>query len=253
MSPAALALCAFVAFVAGALNAVAGGGSFLLFPAVLAAGIAPVDANVATTLALWPASVSSTIAYRRELAAGMRLALVFGAVSAFGSFGGAKLLLATPDDRFIRIVPFMLLGATTLFTLGPRLTALLGAGERTGGRMAAALVFQIIVAGYGGYFGGGMGILMLAAFSLLGVDSIHEANALKSLLGVLINGVASVAFLAAGRGDLRSTWPIVVTAVAGGYWGAAAARRVDAKRIRPVVTTLAWATTVAICFKFWRA
>jgi uncharacterized protein len=251
MSPAALALCACVAFVSGALNAVAGGGSFLLFPAILASGIAPVDANVATTLALWPASVSSTIAYRRELAAGLRLALVFGVVSAIGAFGGAKLLLATPDARFVRIVPFMLLGATTLFTIGPRLTARFGAGERSGARLAAALAFQVVVACYGGYFGGGMGILMLAAFALLGVDSIHEANALKSLLGVLINGVASLAFLGAGRGDLRTTWPIVVTAVAGGYWGAAAARRVDAKRIRPIVALLAWGTTLAICVKFW--
>jgi uncharacterized membrane protein YfcA len=252
MSPSALALCACVAFVSGALNAVAGGGSFLLFPAVLASGLAPVDANVATTLALWPASVSSTVAYRRELAAGLRLALVFGVVSALGALGGARLLLATPDARFVRIVPFMLIGATLLFTLGPRLTALLGTRERTEGRLAAALAVQVVVACYGGYFGGGMGILMLAAFSLLGVESIHEANALKSLLGVLINGVASVAFLAAGRGDLRTTWPIVVTAVAGGYGGAAAARRVDAKRIRPIVAALAWSTTIAVCIKSWR-
>lgn len=252
MSVSALALCACVAFVSGALNAVAGGGSFLLFPAVLASGIAPVDANVATTLALWPASVSSTIAYRRELAAGLRLAAIFGAVSMVGAFGGAKLLLATPDARFVRIVPFMLLGATLLFSLGPRLTARLGGGARTRSRLAAALGVQVVVAVYGGYFGGGMGILMLAAFSLLGIDSIHEANALKSVLGVLINGVASFAFLAAGRGDLRTTWPIVATAVAGGYWGAAAARRVDSKKIRPAVSALAWLTTAAICFKFWR-
>lgn len=252
MSPAAVAGCACVAFVSGALNAVAGGGSFLLFPAVLASGIAPVDANVATTLALWPASISSTFAYRRELSAGLRLAIGFGAVSALGALGGAKLLLATPDASFVRIVPFMLLGATTLFTLGPRLTSMLGAGERTRARLAAALVFQLIVACYGGYFGGGMGILMLASFSLLGVDSIHEANALKSLLGVLINGVASAAFLAGGRGDLHTTWPIVVTAVAGGYLGATAARRIEATKVRPVVAVLAWLTTGAVCFQFWR-
>jgi uncharacterized membrane protein YfcA len=164
---------------------------------------------------------------------------------------GARLLLATTDARFVRVVPWMLLGATTLFTVGPKLTKRLGAGSRTTGRILAALVFQGLVAGYGGFFGGGMGILMLAAFSLLGVESIHEANALKSLLGVLINGAAALAFFAAGRGDLRSTWPIVVTAVLGGYGGAAVARRVDAARVRPVVAMLAWCTTVAVCVRFW--
>jgi len=251
MTPLATAACAAVAFVSGALNSVAGGGSFLLFPAILAAGVAPVDANVATTIALWPASISSTLAYRRELSAELRLAAVLGVVSLVGGLAGARLLLATTDARFVRVVPWMLLGATTLFTVGPKLTKRLGAGSRTTGRILAALVFQGLVAGYGGFFGGGMGILMLAAFSLLGVESIHEANALKSLLGVLINGAAALAFFAAGRGDLRSTWPIVVTAVLGGYGGAAVARRVDAARVRPVVAMLAWCTTVAVCVRFW--
>ncbi len=251
MTPLATAACAAVAAMAGALNAVAGGGSFLLFPAILAAGVAPVDANVATTLALWPASISSAFAYRRELGAHLRLGAILGVVSLLGGLAGARALLATPDARFVRIVPFMLLGATALFTAGPALTKRLGAPSRARGRVAAALAFQALVASYGGYFGGGMGILMLASFALLGVESIHEANALKSLLGVLINGAASLAFLAAGRGDLRSTWPVVIAAVAGGYAGAAAARQVDAKRVRPVVAALAWCTTVAVCVRFW--
>ena len=251
MTPLATAACAAVALVSGALNAVAGGGSFLLFPAILASGVAPVDANVATTIALWPASISSTLAYRRELSAELRLAAILGIVSIVGGLAGARLLLATSDVRFVRVVPWMLLGATTLFTVGPILTRRLGTGSRTTGRILAALTFQALVAGYGGYFGGGMGILMLAAFSMLGVRSIHEANALKSLLGVLINGAAALAFFAAGRGDLRSTWPIVVTAVLGGYGGAAVARRIDAAKVRPIVAGLAWCTTLAVCARFW--
>ncbi len=251
MTPMASAACAVVAFFSGALNSVAGGGSFLLFPAILAAGVAPVDANVATTIALWPASIASTFAYRRELGAEKQLALMFGVVSILGGLAGAELLLATTDARFVRVVPWMLLGATTLFAIGPKFTKKLGGGSKTWARLSAALAFQVLVAGYGGYFGGGMGILMLASFTLLGIQSIHEANALKSLLGVLINGAAACAFFAAGRGDLRSTWPIVVMAVGGGYLGARTARRIDASRVRTTTVALAWGTTVAVCATFW--
>ncbi len=251
MTPLATAACAAVALGSGALNAVAGGGSFLLFPAMLAAGVAPVDANVATTLALWPASVSSTLAYRRELRTDPSLGVRLGLVSVAGGLAGARLLLATPEAYFVRLVPFMLLGATVLFTAGPALTRRLGTSSRSAPRLAGALVFQAFVAAYGGYFGGGMGILMLASFALVGIESIHAANALKSLLGVLINGAASVAFLQSGRGELQTTLPVVVAAVMGGYAAAARARRVDAGRVRRGVTFLAWCTTLGVCGRAW--
>ena len=244
MTPLATAACAAVAAIAGALNAVAGGGSFLLFPAILAAGVAPIDANVATTLALWPASISSTLAYRRELGAHLRLGAILGVVSLLGSLAGARALLATPDARFVRIVPFMLLGATALFTAGPALTKRLGTPSRARGRVAAALAFQALVAAYGGYFGGGLGIIVLAVLGVILVDTLTRLNALKQVTSLVVNAVAAGVFVLFGDVVWSAAAVMLVCAVVGGFLGGTLASRVPARVLQRIVVVIGVAVAI---------
>jgi uncharacterized membrane protein YfcA len=235
----------------GALNAVAGGGSFLTFPALLAIGVPPVAANATSTLALWPGTLGSAWGYRSELrkVGGhvARLALV----SALGAAAGAGWLLHSGDASFARAVPWLLLAATVLFAsagwLVPRLQA-----RRSGDDVAPPrlklLLLQVVVAVYGGYFGGGMGILMLAAFALAGIGHVHTANGLKSMLGAIINGVAVAVF--AGWGPVQWPWVAVMVpgSLLGGYAGARLARRLPVTWVRWAVV----ATGLALSLHFFR-
>src|SRR5215510_9239845 len=195
------------AAVGGALNAVAGGGSFLTLPALIVAGVSPVVANATSTLALWPASLSSTVAYRRELRSSRRWLAVLGTTSVLGGLAGALLLVRTSDDTFLRLLPWLMLVAAVTFTFGqklrpaPRDDAALhpfehGAAWRP--TLIGVVVAQLLIATYGGYFGGGIGIMMLATMALAGMTNIHEMNGLKSFLGVSINGLALATFILSG-------------------------------------------------------
>ena len=236
-----LLLLVAAAILAGALNAVAGGGSFLTFPSLVFAGVPPVRANATSTVALWPGSAASVGAYRREMARVDRpLLAVLAATSLVGGVLGAVLLLRTPEAMFSALVPYLLLGATLLFAGSPRVTSMLR--NRSGGRSAsrraglAGIAFaQLAIAVYGGYFGGGIGILMLATLGLMGIESIHEMNALKATLAACINGVAVVTFVLAGAVAWAPAVLMIVGSVVGGYGGASVARRVDPRLLRVAV------------------
>jgi uncharacterized protein len=229
-----------VGVLGGALNSVAGGGSFLAFPTILFAGVPPVAANATTAVALWPAGLTSVAAYRKHLVEQEpRTMIVLAVMSALGGGVGAKLLLVTSDETFARLVPFLLLAAALVFTLGPRLSK----GKKRHVPLAVGAVVQLVIASYGGYFGGGMGILMLATLTLMGMDHIHRMNALKVVLGLLINGVALVFFLASGKVDLGAALPTTIGALFGGWFGADVARRLDPKKVRIGVLVFAWALT----------
>lgn len=234
------------AMLGGALNSVAGGGSFLTLPALIFVGARPVLANTTNTIALWPAALASTIAYRREFRAPRAFLYVLGAVSIAGGLLGALLLLSTSDTTFLRLLPWLLLAATLLFTFGGRLTARLRGGDTFGGHkmlIVGALV-QLVIATYGGYFGGGMGIMMLATLSIMGMTNIHEMNGLKSLLGTIINGIGVVAFALANAVAWKHGLVMVVGATLGGYLGATLARRIDPKWVRLFVMAVGWGMTV---------
>jgi uncharacterized membrane protein YfcA len=206
----------FVAAAAGGvLNSVAGGGSFIVFPTLMFTGTPPIMANATTAAGLWPASVSSAVAYRKSIGAdGKRRALPLVVASIVGGAAGAVLLLRTSDVTFVALLPFLLLFATLVFTFGRSISARL-AQLKSAGRAAAviATVAQLIVSTYGGYFGGGMGIMMLAIFTLLGMDDIHEMNGIKNVLGTLINGAAVIAFALAGLVEWRVAGTLAVGAV----------------------------------------
>jgi hypothetical protein len=265
MTAADAALLFSAGTVAGALNSVAGGGSFVSFPALLFTGVPAIPANATNTIALQPGAMASAWAYRRQFSAHRAAVVALGAVSLAGGLAGALLLLKTPERTFLWILPWLLLFATLLFSFGPALTSRLreragggefaasagsapgsaglgGARSRTAWLAVAAIQFAIAV--YGGYFGGGIGIMMLAALSLSGMTNIHEMNAFKTLLGSVINGVAVVAFIVAGVAHWPQGLTMMAGAVLGGYFGAHWAQRVDPKLVRALVIVTGAAMTV---------
>jgi uncharacterized membrane protein YfcA len=184
--------------------------------------------------------VASTIAYRKDLPLERRPLVVLALASALGGALGALLLLATSDHTFTKILPLLMLSASVVFTLGPRLSRMWKGAQLP---LAFGALVQLAIASYGGYFGGGMGILMLATFTLMGMRHMHAMNALKVVLGVLINGVAVVAFVVAAKVAFAEAIPAAVGSIAGGFVGAAVARRIDAKKVRGFVLVFAWSLT----------
>ena len=247
-------LIAAAAFAAGLINAVAGGGTLVSFPALLWAGRDPVFANATSTVALWPASLAGAYGFRRELKGGRRWVLLFGAPSLAGGVLGAVLLLRTPSETFGRLVPFLILFATLLLALQEPLARRLGAGREEGAPptrrwLAGAAFFQFLVGVYGGYFGAGIGILMLAALGLLGFDDIHRMNALKNLLAILINGVAAAYFVFSGAVVWADVLVMTFAAVAGGYAGARLAYRLGRPFVRRAVVVIGLVMAVALFFQ----
>lgn len=236
------------AFLAGGMNAMAGGGTFFSFPAMLAAGVPPVMANASNTVALWPASISSAWAYRREAMRHRRWAALLALVSVLGGLIGGLLLLAISNETFMRLIPWLLLVATTLFAFSAQVGKLIrwlkghmkiAPADRPGSPGGA--LFQLMVAIYGGFFGAGMGILTLAALAIQGFEDIQEINALKNLTSAMNYTVAAATFIIAGAISWPHTLVALVTAAIGGYVGAAFARKLPAtwlKRIVIVVGTL---------------
>jgi uncharacterized protein len=229
------------AAVGGAINAVAGGGSFIAFPALLFAGAAPVAANATNTIALWPGNAASAVAYRGELGEVRREVLPMGIASFLGGIAGSWLLLRTSNETFVRLIPWLLLFATLLFSFGKPVSRALAHGQRTS--LTVGVVAQGAISVYGGYFGGGMGIMILAVLSLLGMTAIHRMNALKTLLSTLVNGVAVVAFVLA-RAVLWAPGVVMIAGgILGGYAGASVARQTNPAHVRVLVLAVAWGMT----------
>lgn len=241
------------AFAAGLINSIAGGGTLVSFPALLWTGRDPVLANATSTVALWPASLAGLYGFRRELKGGARTFTLFAAPSLVGGVLGAVLLLRTPSETFARLVPFLILFATLLLAAQePISRRLRGEGrehEPTRAWWAGALVFQFCVGVYGGYFGAGIGILMLAALGLLGFTDIHRMNALKNLLAICINGVAAVYFIASGRVYWADVLVMTFAAIAGGYSGARLAYRLGRRFVRLAVIIIGLVMSISLFIK----
>lgn len=240
------AVVAIAAFFAGAMNAVAGGGTFLSFPAMLSVGVPPVVANASNAVALWPASLSSAYAFRRELAAQRGSLLGLSVAALIGGVAGGLLLLATSNRTFSVLIPWLLLIATALFAASGRISAWLRE-RRTrphGAPRAGAWLFQLAVSVYGGFFGAGMGIVMIAALAIQGREDLGEINALKNWLSAIIYSVAVVTFVIAGAVSWPHTVVMLATATLGGYAGAALSRRLPAKWMRRLIVTIGSVLTV---------
>ncbi|MCA1593887.1 MAG: sulfite exporter TauE/SafE family protein [Acidobacteria bacterium] len=229
------------AFAAGLINSIAGGGTLLSFPTLVWLGRDPVLANATSTIALWPASLAGLFGFRRELAGSWRwVLLLLAAPPLAGGVLGAYLLLRTPSGTFAHIAPFLILFATLLMTIQEPLSKRLrGAHEApTRAWWAGAMVFQFFVGVYGGYFGAGIGILMLAALALLGFTDIHRMNALKNLFAICINGIAAAYFIASGAVIWFDVLVMTFAAIAGGYSGARLAYKLGRRFVRVVVIVI---------------
>jgi uncharacterized protein len=232
------------AFAAGLINSVAGGGSFLTFPALVFTGVPSIIANASSTLALLPGSLASAWAYRDDFhkTEGFPRMPMF-VVSLAGGIIGALLLLFTPQRAFDSAIPWLMLASTLSFALGPRISPILKRVFRIG--PLTVVLIQLLVAVYGGYFGGAVGILMLATWSVFGLSDIHVMNANKTVLGATMNGVAVVLFIIARKIWWPQTLAMLVAAVIGGYIGARSAKSVKQSYVRPVITAIGVAITIA--------
>lgn len=229
-----------ISALGGALNSVAGGGSFIIFPALLLMGIPPVSANATNTVAVWPGSVAGSVAFRRELSGRTGTLLPFLLASVLGSLAGAMLLLVTPEKTFSFMVPYLLLAATLVFAFGRRFTRL-PAFFPGGGRLP--LLLQFLISVYGGFFGAGIGILMLAMLEVAGYRHIHQMNAIKTVLATAINGVAVAAFSVAGIVLWKHAAIMAMGAIAGGYLGAHYSRMLPGRVVRVAIIIYSFGMT----------
>ena len=248
-----------VAALAGAINAIAGGGTLLTFPALLFFQTAPVVANATSTVALVIGTAGSIIGFRQHLRAVWPWLLRFAFVSVAGGLLGSFLLTRTDPRIFIQLVPFLILFATLLFLAQGAFRRFAGFGEKAGDepsvhhpRVWVALLFQFAVSVYGGYFGAGIGILMLASLSFLGLRDIHQMNALKNALGSLINLIAATWFIASGLIDWPKAGVMTVGALAGYFIGAHYSQRIPQAATRRLITAIGFAISAAMFYRQFR-
>ena len=237
--------------LAGVLNSIAGGGTLISFPTLVWLGRDPIAANVTNTIAIWPASLAGAFGFRRELATARRWLLILIIPSLAGGALGGWLLLRTPTSTFERLVPFLILGATLLLAAQELITSRLGIVGRAHENPTVAwvvfvLAFQFLVGVYGGYFGAGMGILMLAALGLIGLTDMHQMNGLKNLLAICINGIAAIYFVLASPIAWRDVLVLGAGTILGGYLGARMARRLGRKFVRSAVVVVGLVMSVAL-------
>ena len=240
--------------LAGAINSIAGGGTLLSFPALLWIGRDPILANATNAVAMWPGSLAGAYGFRRELATARRWLLLLIIPSLVGGALGAWLLLRTPTSTFERLVPFLILGATLLLAAQEMITKRLGSlahahENPTAGWIAFVFAFQFLVGAYGGYFGAGMGILMLAALGLIGLTDIHQMNGVKNVLAVGINGIAAIYFAISGAVIWRDALILTIGSVTGALIGARLAQRLGRKFVRAFVVAIGMAMTLALFLK----
>jgi uncharacterized membrane protein YfcA len=239
---------AFAGMAAGTINTVVGSGTLITFPVLLAFGYAPVTANVSNTIGLVPGSVSGAIGYRRELAGQRGRALRFGTASVLGGVTGAVLLLVLPASTFKDIVPGFIVLALVLTVAQPRLNLRL-AGHVAGGsrRIRVLLPGAIYVTGvYGGYFGAGQGILLLAILGVALPQSLHDSNALKNVLAGLVNGVAGVYFMFAAHVEWGPAAIIAGSSILGAQLGARYGRRLPPDALRALIVLVGLAAIVRL-------
>ncbi len=246
MTSLQILLLVLAGFAAGTVNAVAGGGSFFTFAALVFGGLPALDANATSAVALTPSNVAIVVGYRAELRKYFREMVPFLVLGAIGAAVGAWLLIAIGDEGFRPTVPWLLLVATVLFALSTRINRLIApfAASSTVAARFAALLLMAIVSVYGGFFGAGMGIMMLAALAIIESGDFHKSNAIKNVVAFLVQVVSAGLLIAGGLIHWPQAFITMAASVAGGYLGVGIARRVPEHIIRAVVVTVGAALTV---------
>ncbi len=254
MTPLQASLIFLAAMLAGMINSVAGGGTLVSFPALVWAGHDPVVANATNAFGLVPGGLSSAYGYRREILEAPRGFHYLLISSLIGGVIGAVLLKLTPTEVFAALVPFLVLFATILFMAQEPIQRWLKTGDVaqhsiTTSWLIGASFYQFLVAVYGGYFGAGIGILMLAVLGVMGLKDIHQMNGLKNIFGATINGVAAVYFAFVGLIDWPSAALVAAGSIIGGYGAAGIARKIGQQAVRRIVIIIGFAMTISLLFK----
>src|SRR6202046_624510 len=238
----------FAAMIAGSLNALAGGGSFISFPALMFTGVPPVQANATNTVAIWPGLAASTLAYLRRLDLPKRLLIPLLLTSVVGGWVGAVLLLKTPQRTFLHFVPWLLLSGTLLFAFGNKIRAVAGKSalsddpQRVSWRaIAVCSSIELVLEVYGGYFGAGIGFVMLGMFAALGMRDIHAMGAIRTMLAAAVNAAAVLTFILAGAVLWKECGVMVAGALLGGWFGARYAQKADPQKVRVFVIVIGFA------------
>jgi len=239
-----------VAVVAGSMNAIAGGGTFLTLPSMIVLGVSPILANTTSTFVLWPAGVASAAVYKADLKHPSRLVWALLITSLLGGALGAVVLMRTSDQTFMKVVPWLLLFAVMLFSFSGRIAkSAHGIEHSSAAGLAAIALLQFVIAVYGGFFGAGIGVLMLALFSWALRDSIHSINALRTICASGINCLALIIFLVRNKIDWQVGPLMLVGALIGGYGCAYFVRKLRPATARAIAVALAWTMTVAFFVK----
>jgi uncharacterized membrane protein YfcA len=261
-TPLQFAVSFAASFAAGAINSVAGGGTLVSFPSLIWLGLPSIVANATSTVAIWPGSLGGMWGFRRELRGIQPSMLALAVPSLIGGITGAVLLQVTPTKVFDRLVPLLILFATLLFLAQDPLQRLLARrrertaaaterGEEPSGIswLSGAMLAQLAVGLYGGYFGAGIGILMLAVLGILGLTDIHQMNALKNLLALCINGVAAIYFIAMGMVSWQFAIVMAIGAIAGGIGGAGLARKLGRTAVRRIVIAIGFGMSFSLMLR----
>lgn len=244
------AILAFAAFGAGLLNTVAGGGTFLTFPALVLTGVSPVAANATSAVAVLPGYLAGALGFRREIAEFDRRDLLrMSLVTLAGGLAGALLLMVSSNELFSRLVPGLLLFATLVFLFGDRLRELALRTRGGSGRSKPLGLFFVTL--YGGYFNGGLGIMLLALFSVQGMRDLHRMNGLKNGLSFVLSLISVAAFAAAGLVLWSEAALMMVAATVGGYAGAPVARAVPKPVLRALIALVGFGMTGIFALRHW--
>lgn len=250
-SPLTYLLLCVAALAAGAINSIAGGGTLATFPSLLTV-LSAVPANATSTVALLPGSFAAAWGYRREVAASWPILRRLFLPSLFGGIAGAFALTRFPERVFENLVPWLLLTATALLLVQRPLARWIGAHPHeapSGSTLAAVVIFQFLVGVYGGYFGAGIGILMLSSLSFVGIADIHQMNGVKTILASVMNGIGAAIFVMEDKVVWKYALPMAGASIVGGYVGARLARKLSAGTVRAIVVTIGF---VVAGYSFYR-
>jgi uncharacterized protein len=234
----------------GIVNALAGGGTFILFPALVFAGIDPIMANATSSMITLPGGIASALVYRRPVTGKLFWTLIL--ISVAGGVIGSQLLLHTPSERFAKLVPYLMIGAALVFTFSDQLRQF--ASKHTSGQEHAGLLYTgtLAIAIYGGYFGAGMGVLMIVLFLIAAHIGVQESAGLRMWCATGVNTLAVAAFIAKGIVVWRVAIPMLVCTLIGGYWGAHAVQKLTAETARRAVLVFAWTLSLWLLVRSWK-
>jgi uncharacterized protein len=250
VSPLSWIILLAAATAAGIANALAGGGTFIIFPALVFAGVDPIMANATSSVITLPGGMASALVYRRPVTGKLFWILVL--ISVAGGVAGSQLLLHTPSEQFARIVPYLMIGASLVFSFSNRLSSF--ASRHSSDKVNNGLLYAgtLAISIYGGYFGAGMGVLMIVLFLITANIGVQESAGLRMWCATGVNTLAVAAFILKGIVVWRVAIPMLICTLIGGYWGAHAVRRLTADTARRTVLVFAWTMSVWLLVRSWK-